>query len=80
MSAGIAALIAHGAFWAILALGLVFGEIARKGTVVFLVLWALGFFGLPRISAFSGQFVAPYIAVLDIALAFIVFKGDVRLS
>jgi hypothetical protein len=37
-------------------------------------------FGLPRISFAAGPFVTPYVAVLDIALVFIVFKGDVRMS
>ena len=80
MSAAFAAVVAHVAFWTILGLGLAFGEIRRTGAIVFLILWALGFFGLPRLSPDIGLFVTPYIAVLDIVLALIVFKGDVRLS
>ncbi len=78
--AGIAAAIAHIAFWVILGLGVVFGEIRRTSVVIFLVLWTIGFIGLPRISPLSGPFVAPYVALLDIVLALMVFKGDVRLS
>jgi hypothetical protein len=80
MSVAFAAVVAQVAFWTILVLGLVFGEIRRTGAIVFLVLWALGFFGLPRLSPLAGAFVTPYVAVLDIVLALVVFKGDVRLS
>jgi hypothetical protein len=80
MSVAFAAAVAQAAFWTILVLGLVFGEIRRTGAIVFLMLWALGFFGLPRLSPLGGGFVTPYVAVLDIVLALIVFKGDVRLS
>lgn len=78
-SVGIAAWIAQLAFWAILLLGVAFGEVGRRSLVAFLVLWALGFFGLPRLFPAAGPLVTPYIAVLDIVLAFIVFKGDVQL-
>lgn len=79
-SDGIAALLGQIAFWVMVALGVVFGEIGRKATAVFLCLWAIGWFVLPRLSPLSGVFVPPYLAVLDIVLAFFVFKGDVRLS
>jgi hypothetical protein len=75
-----AAWIAQLAFWAIFLLGIAFRELGRKSASVCLVLWALGFFGLRRLSPEAGLFVTPYVAVLDIVLAFIVFKGDVRLS
>lgn len=61
-------------------MGIVFGELRRSSTLIFLALWAVGFFLLPRISPYSGLLVTPYVAVLDIVLAFLVFKGDVRLS
>ena len=80
MSVGFASVVAHVVFWAILGLGLLFGEIRRTGAIVFLVVWALGVFGLPRLSPRGGPFVTPYLAVLDIVHAFVVFKGDVRLS
>jgi hypothetical protein len=79
-SGAVAAWIAQGAFWVILILGVAYGEIGRRGCTIFCLLWALGSFGLPRLSAFSGLYVTPYVAVLDIVLAFIVFKGDVRLN
>ena len=79
-SVGVAGWIAQVAFWAILLLGVAFGELGRRSLSVFLVLWALGFFALPRLSSQADPFVTPYVAVLDIVLAFTVFKGDVRLS
>lgn len=48
--------------------------------MTFVVLWAAGYFGLPRLSVYGGLFVPPYIAALDIALVWVVFKADIRLS
>jgi hypothetical protein len=76
----VAAWIAQFAFWVLLAVGVFSGELGRRSIVTFVVLWAAGYFGLPRLSAYGGLFVPPYIAVLDIALVWIVFKGDIRLS
>jgi hypothetical protein len=76
-SGSVAALCAHAAFWAILGLGIAHDDISRKAAAIFLILWSAGFFLLPRISQFSGLFVTPYVAVIDIVLVFLVFKGDV---
>jgi hypothetical protein len=76
----VAAWIAQFAFWVLLALGVFYGELSRRSIVTFVVLWTVGYFGLPRLSADSDLFVPPYIAVLDIALVWIVFKGDLRLT
>ena len=80
-SGAAAGLVAQVAFWVILGIGVASGELrARAGGVVFVLLWAAGVFGLPRLSDTAGLFVTPYVAMLDIVLAFAVFKGDVRLS
>jgi len=79
-SGSVAAWVAQVAFWAILGLGIAFGELKRSSTLIFLALWAVGFFVLPRIPPYGGFLVTPYIAVLDIVLVFLVFKEDVRLS
>jgi hypothetical protein len=56
------------------------GQIARRGAAAFVGLWLAGLFGLlmvpyePARAMFSS-----YVAVLDIALVFTIFKGDVRL-
>jgi len=79
-SASVAGYVAHVAFWAVLAVGAIFGELSRRAVVIFVLLWFAGVFGLPRLSATAGLLVTSSVAVLDIALVFIVFKGDVRLS
>jgi hypothetical protein len=77
-SVGVAGWIAHIAFWAILGLGVAFGELQRRGAALSLLLWIAGVVVLPRLS--SGSLVTSYIAVLDVLLVFVVFKGDVHLS
>lgn len=78
MSAGVAALIAHGAFWVLLGYGWFWEEIRLRGAVVFLTLWIACFFGLPFL---GGDALFPsFVAVLDVALVFMIFKGDVRLT
>ena len=78
-SPAIAAWIAQLAFWVLLTLGIFFGELGRKSVVIFVALWAAGYFGLPRLTAYDGL-VVPYTAVLDIALVWLVFKADIRLT
>ena len=78
-SAGIAALFAHAAFWALVACGLWMGELRLRGTSIFLLLWLAGYIGVSYIPNGAALFV-PFVAALDIALVFAVFKGDVRLS
>ena len=59
--------------------GWFFEEIGPRGLVVFLTLWLAGYFGLPLIP-FAALVFPSWVAILDIALVFIIFKGDVRLS
>ncbi len=79
MSAGIAALIAHAAFWVLLVYGWFWDELGPRGIAAFLLAWLAGFFGLPLIPYASGMFPS-FVAVLDVILVFIIFKGDVRLT
>jgi hypothetical protein len=79
-TAAIAGWVAQLAFWVLLSLGVFYGELGRRAAIVFLLLWAAGYFGLPRLSPDGAPFVTPYTAVLDIALVWLVFKGDVRMS
>ena len=80
-SPAVAAWIAHLAFWALLAYGLVVQELTPRRLVVFLLLWLGGLLGLsyapygPVRAMFSS-----FVAVLDIALVFTIFRGDVRLT
>lgn len=75
-SEGLASWVAHGAFWALLAIGWFSDELGLVGAAIFLGLWLCGFFGLPLLP-YGAAFFAPFVAVLDIVLVFAIFKGDV---
>jgi hypothetical protein len=80
-SAGVAAWIAHALFWGLLFFGWAWGQLSLKRVAIFLLLWLAGLVGLrfvpysPVIAMFSS-----FVAMLDIALVFAIFKGDVRLT
>jgi hypothetical protein len=79
MSAGIAALIAHVGFWVLLAYGWFWDEVGSRGVAVFLLLWIGGMFAL-RLVPYGDAMFPSFVALLDVALVFIIFKGDVRLT
>ena len=79
MSSGLAALIAHSGFWFLLAYGYFWDEIDARGILVFAILWAAGLYAL-RYAALGSDLSTSFVAVLDIVLVFIIFKGDVRLT
>jgi hypothetical protein len=54
--------------------------LSRRAAVIFVALWLAGCLALPRIAWWTSPFVTSWVAVLDIVLVFVVFKGDVRLS
>lgn len=78
-SAGIAGWIAHIAFWVLLPCGWLWDELGAPAVAGFLFLWLVGLFGLPYLP-FGGSLSTSFVAVLDITLVFIIFKGDVRLT
>jgi hypothetical protein len=78
-SPAVAAFIAFWGFWILLVVGAVRGEIRFKGITILLGLWLGGFVGLRYVPDLGSLFTS-YVAVLDIALVFVVFKGDVRLT
>jgi hypothetical protein len=79
-SPAVAAMIAHFAFWGLTAFGLVTGALSARRAIAVLLLWVVGAAGLPYASyAPARAMFSSYIAVLDIALVFMIFKGDVRL-
>jgi hypothetical protein len=78
-SPAIAALIAHVVFWFLLAYGHFWGEVKWRGLAVFLTLWFGGLFGLQYLPYGAALF-SSYVAVLDIGLVFVVFKGDVPIA
>ncbi|HEY7500318.1 MAG TPA: hypothetical protein VH740_17475 [Vicinamibacterales bacterium] len=78
-SALIASWIAHAAFWTLLVYGWMWDEIGARGAAVFLILWVGGLFGLPFILGDLAPF-SSFVAMLDVALVFLIFKGDLRLT
>jgi hypothetical protein len=78
ISAGVAAAVALWSFWILLSIGWMREDLRIKGVGVFVGLWLAGFVGF-RFVAFD-LFFSTYVAVLDIALVFAVFHGDVRLN
>jgi len=72
-------LVAQVLFWVLLVRGVASRALGTQGAAVFVGLWVAGYVILPRIAWWTGGFVLPWIAILDIALVFIVFEGDVRL-
>jgi hypothetical protein len=79
-SAAIAAWIAHVTFWLLLVYGFAWQELGVRGVAVFLILWLAALYGLPRLFVNGSGLFSPIVAILDIALVFIIFKGDVRLT
>ena len=64
-------------FWALLVGGWWMDELRLRSILVFVLLWIGGFAGLR--SWFFAGFFLPYVALLDVALVFVIFKGDVTL-
>jgi hypothetical protein len=74
----IASWIAHAAFFVLMVISIWNGARLRR-TVIFCALWLTGFVGL-RFVPYGDSFFMPYVACLDIALVFVIFEGDVKLS
>jgi len=73
----IAAWLAHVAFWALLICGVIIRELGVRSSSVSLGFWLVAFVGVLRIPYVP---FASVVAILDVALALIIFKGDVRLT
>jgi hypothetical protein len=71
--------IAHCMFWLLLVLGLVAREVSPVSALAFALLWFLLPLGLGYVPYGPGFF-PPAVAVLDIVLVLIIFKGDVRIA
>jgi len=78
-SSAVAGWIAQIVFWALILLGVGSGELGIKGAAIFVTVWLAAYIGLPLVP-FGSLFLTPSVAVLDVVLVFVVFKGDVRLS
>ena len=76
---GIAALIAKLAFVGLLIAGIVSGELRRKALAIFIALGLFAWLGLPYLQR-NADFVTPALAIIDVALVLVVYKGDVRIT
>ena len=76
-----AAWIAHVAFWILLAYGVAVGELRQKGAALSVALWCVGLIGLPYVpyEPVRAMF-SSFVAILDVALVFVIFRGDIRLT
>ena len=75
----VGAWIARVAFVGLLLFGWTSGELRLRGAVAFAVLGAAVWVGMPFLPG-GGALVTPALAIIDIALVFAVFKGDVRIT
>jgi hypothetical protein len=75
----VAGWIAQVAFWSLVAVGAIAGELRAWQVVTFVMLWTACVFGLAQLPAVAG-FSTSCVAILDIALVFLIFRGDVRLT
>jgi hypothetical protein len=78
-SPAIAAFIAHVTFLILFVYGWFRGEISSGAAAVFLALWIGGLYGLSYLPYGAGMF-SSYVAILDIALVLVIFKGDLKLG
>ena len=77
----IAAWIAQIAFWSLLTYGLLVGELTVRRGMLFVAAWLIGRVGLPYVPYGPAHAMfSSFVAILDIALVFAIFKRDVRLT
>ena len=69
--------VAHLAFWILIAFGA--AVLGTRRVAVFLALWLAGYAGSLWLQQGASLFMS-YVAVLDIVLVLMVFKGDIRLT
>lgn len=69
--------LAHLVFWIVLLIG-VSTDLGLRRAAVFLALWVIGYFGSALFFS-SGLVFVSYVAMLDVALVLVVFKGDLPL-
>ena len=66
------------AFWCLLAVAWFAGEPELRWRVGFVVIWEAGNLALGYLG--YGALFPSFVAVLDVTMVFMIFKGDVRLS
>jgi hypothetical protein len=76
----IAAWIGRVAFWCLIPWGLATGELGIRSAAVFLAIWFAAFVGFGYLPIpYSAMFPA-FVAVLDVVLVLLIFKGDLRIT
>lgn len=78
-SVGVAALVGHLVFWILVVWGYLTESLNVRSSVVFALLWLVPFSFLDALPSLA-PFFTSYVAVLDIVLVFLLFRGDVRLT
>jgi hypothetical protein len=68
-------ILAHVAFWVLALFGV--AEIGLRRVAVFVILWGIGY-AVSRSFTVGSLLFTSYVAVLDVVLVLLVFKGDVR--
>jgi hypothetical protein len=77
----VAIFLAQALFWVLLAYSAVWAERRPLMIAAFVALWVAGLVGVPRLFLDPfGTLFASFVAMLDVALVFIAFKGDIRLT
>lgn len=76
---GIGAFVARGGFWLLLIYGLAWGEVSPRALGLFVGAWVACFFAQSFLPTNGDLLFTALVALLDVALVFVVFKGDVRL-
>ncbi len=79
MSAGLGALAAQVVFWAVLFVGWVMDELSPRVTVGFAGVWIAAYIASAYVPQGDYLF-SSLVAVLDVVLVLMVFKGDIRLT
>ena len=77
-SLGLAWWVARILFLALLLIGYTSGEVRGRALALFIVLGGVAWIGLPWLQAET--LATSALALLDIALVFVVFQGDVRIT
>jgi hypothetical protein len=77
----VAALVAQVAFAFLLVYGYAWRELSLRHVAFFVLVWLVARFGFPRVPfEWAAAMFPPFVAVLDIVLVLMIFKGDVSLT
>lgn len=78
-SVAIAGFVAQAAFWILLVWGAIGAALRWRAIAAFITLWIAGRAALP-FTPYGLTLFTPYLAVLDIVLVLMIFKGDIRIT